>query len=219
MKIIAKANLPTPARCALFTLQKQGLAFNFSPPGLLNGGESCLVCECPELNTLTSLKKDWRYDYYSLYGYPLPSTNYTCVPKVGLIELNRDKNSEMAHVVSETRTSYMSSLIKQLGHHHMIRKAYVGLHDILHEGKFITTRGEPLTCFEYQAWGPSEPRDRLDEEDCAMLDDKKQWRVTRCSEKLPYLCELWAGGDNPKDITTGLLYCSRIKDDGLFIFV
>jgi hypothetical protein len=71
MKAIARARLPTPERCALFALQKRGLAFNFSPPGLMQGRSTCIVSECPEFETLTSLKKDLRYDYYSLYGNPL----------------------------------------------------------------------------------------------------------------------------------------------------
>jgi hypothetical protein len=76
MKVIARANLRTADRCALFALQKRGLAFNFSPPGLMEGRDTCIVCDCPEFETLTSLKKDLRYDYYSLYGNPLRKLSY-----------------------------------------------------------------------------------------------------------------------------------------------
>ena len=71
MKTIARANTRTPDQCALFALQKRGLAFNFSPLGLMHSRHTCVVCDCPEFETLASLKKDLRYDYYSLYGYPL----------------------------------------------------------------------------------------------------------------------------------------------------
>jgi hypothetical protein len=78
MKVVARARLPTPERCALFALQKRGLAFNFSPPGLMEGRSTCIVCECPEFETLTSLKKDLRFDYYSLYGNPLREYRTVC---------------------------------------------------------------------------------------------------------------------------------------------
>jgi hypothetical protein len=37
----------------------------------MEGRSTCIICDCPEIETLTSLKKDVRYDYYSLYGNPL----------------------------------------------------------------------------------------------------------------------------------------------------
>lgn len=37
----------------------------------MEGRNTCIVCDCPEFETLASLKKDLRYDYYSLYGNPL----------------------------------------------------------------------------------------------------------------------------------------------------
>ncbi|PSN48577.1 hypothetical protein C0J52_14668 [Blattella germanica] len=230
MKVIARTNTSTPARCALFTLQKRGLAFNFSPSGIMENEDNCLVCDCPEFDVLASLKKDWRFDYYSLYGYPLPSNNYTCIPKVGLFQINqeqlnfrealtncRKKDSELAHVVSEIRTSSLATLIKQFGKHGIVKKAYISLQDIKQEGFFKTTIGEPLNCFGYKAWGPSEPRDRLKDEDCAVLDDRKQWRVSRCSQRLPYICELWPGGDILNDITTGLVHCSELDEESLLI--
>jgi len=70
-KAIARASLPTPDQCALFALRTRGLAFNFSPLGLMHSRHTCVVCGCPEFETLASLKKDLRYDYYSLYGNPL----------------------------------------------------------------------------------------------------------------------------------------------------
>lgn len=71
MKAIARTNTPTPDQCALFALRTRGLAFNYSPLGLNHSRHNCVVCDCPEFETLSSLKKDLRYDYYSLYGNPL----------------------------------------------------------------------------------------------------------------------------------------------------
>ncbi|PNF32703.1 hypothetical protein B7P43_G12960 [Cryptotermes secundus] len=227
MKAIARARLPTPEQCALFALQKRGLAFNFSPPGLMESRSTCIVCDCPEFETLTSLKKDLRYDYYSLYGNPLPSINHTCIPKVGVFLLHlerlnfshalnscRTKDSELAHVISETRTTALSALVKQMRVSRAPKRAYIGLDDTKVEGRFVTTTGEPLNCFDYVAWAPSEPRDRLADEDCVALGGNKQWQVSRCSAKLPYLCELWPGGDQPADTTIRLTKCAELQNSG-----
>ncbi|XP_021914249.1 uncharacterized protein LOC110827162 isoform X2 [Zootermopsis nevadensis] len=225
MKIIARANLTTPDRCALFALQKRGLAFNFSPPGLMEGRNTCIVCDCPEFETLASLKKDLRYDYYSLYGNPLPSIDHTCIPKLGVFQLHperlnfaqalnscRTNNSELAHVISELRTTALSSLVMQLGGNRGPKRAYVGLEDRKVEGRFTTTMGEPLNCFDYIAWAPSEPRDRLADEDCVVLDSYKQWGVTKCSTRMPYLCELWPSGDQTADTATRLTKCTVLQN-------
>jgi hypothetical protein len=74
--------------------------------------------------------------------------------------------------------------------------------------------GEPLNCFAYVAWAPSQPRDRLADEDCVALDTNKQWLVSRCSMKLPYLCELWPGGDQPADTATRLTKCAALQSPG-----
>jgi hypothetical protein len=74
--------------------------------------------------------------------------------------------------------------------------------------------GEPLGCFDYIAWAPSEPRNRLPDEDCVVLDRNQQWGVTRCSAKMPYLCELWPGGDQRADTATRLTQCNSLQNTG-----
>ncbi|XP_069674130.1 uncharacterized protein [Periplaneta americana] len=221
LKEIGRANLTTPERCALFALQKRGLAFNFSPPGLTNPKDACIVCDCPEFEAMTSLRKDWRYNYYSLYGNPLPSSNHSCVPRVGVFSLHderlnfsqavnacRASYSELAHVASEARTTALSSLVSERDH----KMAYIGLENRKTEGQFVTTKGEPLRCFEYIAWAPSQPRNSLPKEDCVALDNNKLWRVMKCSIQLPFLCELWPGGDQPIGTATRLTECAAMEE-------
>jgi hypothetical protein len=74
--------------------------------------------------------------------------------------------------------------------------------------------GEPLGCFDYIAWAPSEPRNRLPDEDCGVLDRNQQWGVTRCSAKMPYVCELWPGGDQRADTATRLTQCNALQNTG-----
>lgn len=82
------------------------------------------------------------------------SVNHTCVPKVGVFMLHpqhlnfyealnscRASNSELAHVISEVRTTALSGLVKKLGETRGPKRAYVSLEDIKVEGRFITTMG------------------------------------------------------------------------------
>ena len=74
--------------------------------------------------------------------------------------------------------------------------------------------GEPLNCFDYVAWAPSEPRNRLPDEDCVVLDRNQQWGVTRCSAKMPYVCELWPGGEQAADTATTITRCTALQNAG-----
>jgi hypothetical protein len=81
--------------------------------------------------------------------------NHTCIPKVGVFLLHleklnfsqalnscRTKNSELAHVISETRTTALSRLVKQMRVSRGPKRAYVGLDDTKVEGRFTTTMGK-----------------------------------------------------------------------------
>jgi hypothetical protein len=92
-------------------------------------------------------------------------------------------------------------------------------HDIdLAVVNILLCSGEPLNCFDYVAWAPSQPRDRLADEDCVALDGNKQWLVSKCSIKLPYLCELWPGGDQPPDNVIRLTKCAELQNPGELMF-
>jgi hypothetical protein len=53
----------------------------------------------------------------------------------------RASNSELAHVISEVRTTALSALVRKLGETRGPKRAYVSLEDSKVEGRFITTMG------------------------------------------------------------------------------
>jgi hypothetical protein len=90
------------------------------------------------------------------------STNHTCVPKVGVFLLHpqrlnfsealnscRTSNSELAHVISEDRTTALSELVKKLEEKRGPKRAYVSLEDSKVEGQFVTTMGNHDLSLKY----------------------------------------------------------------------
>lgn len=77
--------------CADFARKSRGLAFNYSPksrrfrnlyesdtnknPQFQEEFNSCEVLECPEQINFTTVVNDTRFDYYSLYAYPVRKFN------------------------------------------------------------------------------------------------------------------------------------------------
>ncbi|XP_050327292.1 uncharacterized protein LOC126757428 isoform X3 [Bactrocera neohumeralis] len=147
---------------------------------------NCHILACPENNTMRSLVNDSRYDYYSLYGESIATRNYTCVPQVGLFQLQVRSASfvnatrycrnatdiggvaMLAHVASALRTNAFAALLRnyneaarqQRERQHTL--AYVGLHfNRSYSSEAIEYRNieqEPLHCFQYAAWAPGHPR-------------------------------------------------------------
>nr|CAD7430305.1 unnamed protein product [Timema monikensis] len=209
MAVVAGTNWITSLqRCKDFALVKRGLAFNFHPPGAALGSKmaSCVVCECPEFQSLGSLEVDSAFDYYSMYAGPLPTPNHTCVPGVGVFRVHprpanftqarqvcHSEDGELPSVITEARTVGLAQLVTTALSGTGIKRAFVGLDDRDTEGRYVTGKGEPLSCFDYRAWAPGEPRDRREDDDCACVDSKQQWRIVRCADKLPFLCELLPG--------------------------
>lgn len=97
-------------------------------------------------------------------------------------------------------------------HRHLHRRLWCLSTGLAYSNLFYS--GEPLNCFDYIAWAPSEPRDRLADEDCVVLDSYKQWGVTKCSTRMPYLCELWPSGDQTADTATRLTKCTVLQNLG-----
>ncbi|XP_037944161.1 uncharacterized protein LOC119676966 [Teleopsis dalmanni] len=89
---------------------------------------NCLVLQCPENASFFTMTNDSRFDYFSLYGRPIESTNYTCSPGVGLFTLFTTPetyetavktcsrleggNAALAHVISAKRTKAISNILR-----------------------------------------------------------------------------------------------------------
>jgi hypothetical protein len=88
--IIAYTNVDTIQQCKVFTRNNFGLAFNFSPKNRSKSNEfekksqndtkkiedtellfNCQALACPEHKNLSTLVNDTRFDYYTMYAYPL----------------------------------------------------------------------------------------------------------------------------------------------------
>ncbi|KAK3919025.1 Collectin-10 [Frankliniella fusca] len=158
---------------------------------------------------------------------------WSCVPGVGLFRVRglspgeranytaagercRGDSGELAHVLSEVRTAGLAALMGEKGRDDKNRtvgpasRAYVDLADTAKEGLFVTSADEPLDCFPFRAWAPGEPRHRLPDDDCVVLQRRPgpgagagagapggggggAWAVTDCRRKLPFICELYPG--------------------------
>lgn len=88
--IIAFNNFENVEECADFARNSNGLAFNYSPKSrsfkkfydisnnetneeiqLKRVFHNCEVIDCPEKNNFSTVINDTRYDYYTLYSYPV----------------------------------------------------------------------------------------------------------------------------------------------------
>lgn len=109
------------------------------------------------------------------------------------MEICRQEGGELANILTSARTNGLSNMVSSINE----RKAYVGMDDIEHEGKFMTVSGKLLSCFEYRAWAPGEPRSRRKSDDCVVIDGQRGWRVVNCARRLPFICELIPKGPFP----------------------
>jgi len=63
---------------------------------------------------------------------------------------------------------------------------WLGLDDVLDEGEFVWDGGRPLG---EASWGPGQPDDAGESEDCVELRPDGTWHDRDCSSLLPYVCE------------------------------
>ncbi|XP_044268787.1 uncharacterized protein LOC123013970 [Tribolium madens] len=207
--------------CMQFTRDKNGLAFNFSPPPF-EKVRSCEVLGCPETHNSTTFVFDPSYDYYSAYGDSNSTINATCLKSFGLFQVVQEKmnytraaltcqslGADLADVLSESRTNSLAGLLKSLPNWY--KGAYVGLDDIGVEGSFETPMGNSLQCTRFRAWAVGHPRPGRRKEDCVMLDVEKTWRAINCKIKLDFICEFYP--TSPTITLNEFKYknCSHIK--------
>ncbi|KAK2587591.1 hypothetical protein KPH14_003719 [Odynerus spinipes] len=188
--------------CERFAISKKALAFNFGLNINLNERNICQVLQCPEIRNSSLLTKDKNYRYYSMYPNYIPSEEGTvvCVPKAGIFILSsnnlnytqaetfcRKLNGSLAHVISEERTNGLAKFTS-----HKIPR-YIGLSNNDDERIWKNAFGEPLSCFEYRAWGIGEPSNSRG---CVAIVTPSNahgvpfWKVVPCYVALPFICEI-----------------------------
>uniref|UniRef100_A0A1A9WA45 C-type lectin domain-containing protein n=1 Tax=Glossina brevipalpis TaxID=37001 RepID=A0A1A9WA45_9MUSC len=148
---------------------------------------NCHVLQCPENVTKGTLVKDTNFNYFSLYQQPIVSTNYVCVPEIGVFILYTNPLSfrnaslnclhtstescvSLAHVASEKRTNLLAKLLKENNQHFeqinvkskKVHLAYVDLHynrtRSPNKLEFFNSEGESLDRIPYRAWEPGNPK-------------------------------------------------------------
>ncbi|XP_024217013.1 uncharacterized protein [Halyomorpha halys] len=204
MTQVASSYIGSLVQCKKFAARRRGLALNFVYRDLLYddvknySGPTCLVFDCPEFDVQLSFDMDTIFDYYTAYARPMPTINQTCLPRIGVYLVHRErKNFTEARDTCESEDGYLADisnapktvqLASALAKEH-IRKAFVGLSQ--EEGYFITSQDMPLDCLRYRAWAPGEPKDNRE---CATLSSKGYWYTKDCSKRMPFICELQPSG-------------------------
>ncbi|XP_020286919.1 C-type lectin domain family 4 member E [Pseudomyrmex gracilis] len=154
---------------------------------------------------MTTLVPAANYRYYSMYPVFVPPANTTteCIPKAGVFVLSserlnytqardfcRDQNASLAHVISEERTEGLGKFVSR------DLPSFVGLSNNDKERIWKNEFGEPLSCFDYRAWGAGEPSHSkgcvglANPSSSAASDNLPFWRTVPCYTSLPFICEI-----------------------------
>lgn len=120
------------------------------------------------------------------------------------------KGADLADVLTESRTTQLSSLIKAVKSWY--KAAWVGLADINTEGLFETPNGNFLECTKYRAWAVGHPRRNRRHEDCVILDTDRMWRAINCKTKLQAICEFYPSKAIKSTTIPKIQNCTKIRN-------
>ncbi|XP_072936564.1 uncharacterized protein [Epargyreus clarus] len=204
--VVARANYTSLSSCRRLAIEKKALAFNFSPPEVVNVTDrleyTCEVLKCAEVSGGLSLANDTRFDYYSIYARPPPHLNASCVPATGMFQLIkkrlnytqaetecRNVSGVLADISTEQRTDTLAQFVAST----KLEAVFVGMRRC-NTSKYYNTNGDSLECSTYRAWAPGHPRKSYQHYDCAVITPHRTWRSISCKKSLPTLCELFPGG-------------------------
>ncbi|KAG7211815.1 hypothetical protein KM043_011046 [Ampulex compressa] len=214
-QIISRKKVADIKECRKFASAKRALAFNYGSGSDLyefnnrDGSERhnfeqkvCYALKCPEIHNFTTFVRDRDYKYYSMYpsNVTLGTATLACVPRTGVFlfmskSLNftqaravcQKANASLAHIISEERTDGLAKYIPRN------MPTFVGLSNRDEERIWKNEFDEPLSCFDYRAWGAKEPSHS---KGCAALvqpqvsNSSPFWKVVPCDFTLPFICEL-----------------------------
>lgn len=112
----------------------------------------------------------------------------------------RSHNGQLAHIATERRTIEISNFLKRFAPLSMKTSelaAFVGLNESTTRGKFLTSNGEPLECFDYRAWSLGHPAEIRKQPACVVLTRESSWKIQSCNKRAIFVCELFTSGPNP----------------------
>ncbi|XP_076397700.1 C-type lectin domain family 6 member A isoform X2 [Megachile rotundata] len=220
--ILSRTVVQNVNECKKFALVKKALAFNYGlgtdyyetidikdwntvtehNKGARTPKKVCEALQCPEVHNFTMLTRDRNYKYYSTYPSSLaPGSSFTlaCIPRTGMFIFSHNNlnfsqaqaacqkmNASLAHIISEERTHGLAKYISQNA------PTFVGLSNRNGNSVWQNEFDEPLSCFNYRAWGKEEPSHS---KGCITLVQPKSglgpfWKVVPCDSSLPFICEI-----------------------------
>ncbi|EZA61496.1 hypothetical protein DMN91_004338 [Ooceraea biroi] len=201
--IISRRVVSNVTECKEFAASKKALAFNFVSARSRAGKQenTCQALQCPEDHNMTTLMPAVNYNYYSMYPVFIPPVNATlkCIPKAGMFLFSSESlnytqarsfchkwNASLAHVISEERTEGLGKFVSQNV------SSFVGLSSSVKEKIWKNEFSEPLSCFDYRAWGEGEPSHS---KGCVALVNPSEssppfWKLIPCHTSLPFICEI-----------------------------
>ncbi|CAK9829597.1 CD209 antigen-like protein D [Anthophora retusa] len=213
--IFSTATVQNISECRKFAWIKKALAFNYGLEidyyewniSTQNRSRTtrkvCQVLQCPEIYNFTTVVQDKSYKYYSMYpNFIQTGSNFTlaCIPRTGIFvfssnNLNYNQaqiacqkmNASLAHIISEERTNGLAKYIS------LNTPTFVGLSNRNKENFWKNEYGEPLSCFNYRAWGKGQPSHS---KGCVALvqlstsESGSFWKVVPCDSMLTFICEI-----------------------------
>ncbi|XP_066998483.2 hemolymph lipopolysaccharide-binding protein-like [Anabrus simplex] len=129
------------------------------------------------------------YEFHPLVGrYKLHTTEKSWTEAFNICQ------QEGAHLVvinSDTEADVLKDILTR----NEKAVAFVGVNDIVTEGKFVTIFGEELSKMDYTKWAPNEPNNNggsatAPGEDCVyFIRDTAFFNDASCTSKHPFICE------------------------------
>lgn len=136
--------------------------------------------------------------------------NATCIPTLGMFILHTIPanystafniclidNGQLAHIASEKRTNELSKLLQINARKSEDVMSFIGLNESDSPGKFVTSNGEPLECYDFRAWALGHPIEIRTRPACVVLTGDASWKIHSCNRRAMYICELFTTSPNP----------------------
>jgi hypothetical protein len=126
--------------------------------------------------------QDWIYHEGSCYSFG--KTAVTWADAQTICQLS---GANLAKIETEGEHNFLANLSRN---HNTATYIWLGASDIFYEGHWIWSNGHE-TFSNYTNWGPEEPNDTENDEDCLSLNRDKayKWNDMRCNRDANFICE------------------------------
>ncbi|XP_067006770.2 hemolymph lipopolysaccharide-binding protein [Anabrus simplex] len=164
-----------------------------------------------QLDVQQGVKESSRYLLASLSVNPAPAQDYQFFPLLGRYKIHtlakswseayhicQQEGAHLAIINSDTEAHVLMELYKRSPKAEGATydgSAYIGLNDLVTEGKYVTVFGEDISKTGYVKWSKGEPNnsggsDTNPGQDCGVfLKSSGLFDDARCTNKFPFICE------------------------------